>query len=81
MGPWDWWGHSLGAAIAVRAAHRLATRVAGVFSIEGNLTQADAYFSGAACRFDDPDLCKEAPDRAGAGSGVLLEAWRTLARA
>jgi pimeloyl-ACP methyl ester carboxylesterase len=52
-------GHSLGAAVAVRVARRLAGRVVGVFSIEGNLTEADAYFSGLAASFDDPELFKQ----------------------
>jgi pimeloyl-ACP methyl ester carboxylesterase len=58
-GPVGLVGHSLGAAIAVRAALRLGARVAGVFSIEGNLTEADAYFSGAASGFEDPELFKQ----------------------
>ena len=48
-------GHSLGAAIAVRAARQLATKVVGFFSIEGNLTEADAYLSGRAVQFETPD--------------------------
>jgi pimeloyl-ACP methyl ester carboxylesterase len=51
--------HSLGAAVAVRVARRLAGRVIGVFSIEGNLTEADAYFSGLAASFDHPELFKQ----------------------
>lgn len=46
-------GHSLGAAVAVRAVGKL-DRVVGVFSIEGNLTAADAYFSGLAMKFEIP---------------------------
>lgn len=46
-------GHSLGAAVAVRAVSKLE-RVVGLFSIEGNLTAADAYFSGLATTFDAP---------------------------
>jgi pimeloyl-ACP methyl ester carboxylesterase len=46
-------GHSLGAAVAVKAAGKLDS-VIGVFSIEGNLTAADAYFSGLAMEFDAP---------------------------
>lgn len=46
-------GHSLGAAVAVRAVSRLR-RVVGVFSIEGNLTAADAYLSGLATAFETP---------------------------
>jgi pimeloyl-ACP methyl ester carboxylesterase len=54
VGPVGLVGHSLGAAIAVRAAHGLG-RVAGLFSIEGNLTAADAYLSGLAAQFDAPE--------------------------
>jgi pimeloyl-ACP methyl ester carboxylesterase len=46
-------GHSLGAAVAVKAVSKL-DRVVGVFSIEGNLTPADAYFSGLAMEFEVP---------------------------
>jgi pimeloyl-ACP methyl ester carboxylesterase len=52
-------GHSLGAAIAVRAVGHLGARVVGLFSIEGNLTEEDAYFSGLATSFDDPELFKQ----------------------
>jgi pimeloyl-ACP methyl ester carboxylesterase len=45
-------GHSLGAAVAVRAVSGLG-RVVGVFSIEGNLTAADAYLSGLATAFQN----------------------------
>jgi pimeloyl-ACP methyl ester carboxylesterase len=46
-------GHSLGAAAVVRATRRLGSgKVAGVFSIEGNLTAADAYLSGLATACD-----------------------------
>jgi pimeloyl-ACP methyl ester carboxylesterase len=47
-------GHSLGAAVAVKAVRRIE-RPAGLLSIEGNLTEADAYFSGQAADFDDPE--------------------------
>lgn len=46
-------GHSLGSAIAVATAERLGTRCTGVFSIEGNLTSKDAYFSGQAAKWAD----------------------------
>jgi pimeloyl-ACP methyl ester carboxylesterase len=51
-------GHSLGAAVAVRAVRRL-DRVVGLFSIEGNLTAADAYFSGLARQFEVAGLYRE----------------------
>jgi pimeloyl-ACP methyl ester carboxylesterase len=54
-GPVGLVGHSLGAAVAVRAAHLLKDRIAGVFSIEGNLTEADAYLSGWAPTFTTPE--------------------------
>ena len=44
-------GHSLASCIAVEAAD-LLNRCAGIFSIEGNLTAADAYFSGKAAEHD-----------------------------
>jgi len=47
-------GHSLGATVAVRAVRKLP-RIVGLFSIEGNLTAADAYLSGLATAFDGPD--------------------------
>ncbi len=50
-GPIGLVGHSLGVAVAVRAVSRLQ-RAVGVFSIEGNLTTADAYFSGLATAFE-----------------------------
>jgi len=52
-GPVGLVGHSLGAVVAVRAVSRLP-RVVGVFSIEGNLTAADAYLSGLATAFETP---------------------------
>jgi pimeloyl-ACP methyl ester carboxylesterase len=51
-------GHSLGGPIAVGTARRLGDRVRGLFSIEGNLTEADAYFSGQAAQYDDADVFK-----------------------
>lgn len=46
--------HSVASMIAVETAQRLAGRFGGLFSIEGNLTADDAYFSGRAADFDDP---------------------------
>lgn len=51
-------GHSLGAAVAVRAICRLQGAV-GLFSIEGNLTAADAYFSGLATEFEGAEEFRE----------------------
>jgi pimeloyl-ACP methyl ester carboxylesterase len=47
-------GHSLGSAVAVRAANLLGARCRAVVSIEGNLTADDAYFTGQAAGHDDP---------------------------
>jgi pimeloyl-ACP methyl ester carboxylesterase len=62
-------GHSLGAAVAVRAVRRLQTAALGVFSIEGNLTEADAYLSGEAVGFRTGEAFQE----------HLLRRVRTLA--
>jgi len=51
-------GHSIGSMIAVEAASQLGQRFGGLFSIEGNLTAEDAYFSGRAADFDDPHAFK-----------------------
>lgn len=50
--------HSMTSMIAVEAARRLGGRFGGLFSVEGNLTAEDAYFSGRAADFDDPDAFK-----------------------
>ena len=47
-------GHSVGAILAVEVALKLNDRCKGVFSIEGNLTEEDAYFSGQAVKFNTP---------------------------
>jgi pimeloyl-ACP methyl ester carboxylesterase len=52
-------GHSVGSMIAVEAATHLGERFCGLFSIEGNLTAEDAYFSGRAADFDDPYAFKQ----------------------
>ena len=51
-------GHSIGAAIAVAVALSAPSKVCGVFSVEGNLTEADAFLSGKAANFDDPTAFK-----------------------
>jgi len=58
-GPIGLVGHSVGSMIAVEAAAHLGARFGGLFSIEGNLTAEDAYFSGRAADFDDPDALKQ----------------------
>jgi pimeloyl-ACP methyl ester carboxylesterase len=51
--------HSVGSMIAVEAVRRLGERFGGLFSIEGNLTADDAYFSGRAADFDDAHAFKQ----------------------
>lgn len=80
-GPVGLVGHSLGAAVAVRAVSRLG-RVAGVFSIEGNLTAADAYLSGLATAFAAPEeyrnhlLARVRTMAEVAASGQSEQLWR-----
>ncbi|MGI9462690.1 MAG: alpha/beta fold hydrolase [Aestuariivirgaceae bacterium] len=52
-------GHSIAGSMAVEVAARLGEKIAGVFSIEGNLTPDDAMFTGKASDFDDPDEFKK----------------------
>lgn len=51
--------HSVASMIAVEAAPRLGERFGGLFSIEGNLTSEDVYFSGRAADFDDARSFKQ----------------------
>lgn len=53
-------GHSIGSAIAVTAADLLSPAPLGLFSIEGNLTEDDAYFSGKAADWQDSKAFKAA---------------------
>ena len=46
-------GHSLGSVIATWVAHELSETVKAVFSIEGNLTRSDGYFSALAAEFEE----------------------------
>lgn len=75
-------GHSLGSAVAVRAVRRLHATARGVFSIEGNLTEADAYLSGEAVAFQTGDAFQDHLARrvrtlaAGAASGSARALWR-----
>lgn len=48
-------GHSVAGIIATRLALTLDCSFRLVISVEGNLTLADAYFSGQAANFDEPD--------------------------
>jgi pimeloyl-ACP methyl ester carboxylesterase len=58
-GPVGLVAHSVTSMIAVEAVPRLSTPFAGLFSIEGNLTAQDAYFSGRAADFADPVAFKQ----------------------
>jgi pimeloyl-ACP methyl ester carboxylesterase len=51
-------GHSIAGAIAVAAVERLPAAVLGVFSIEGNLCEADTFFTARAAHWDEPDAFK-----------------------
>jgi len=51
-------GHSLGSAVAVRAAPQLDGQCQAVVSIEGNLTADDAFLTGQAAGYADPDEFK-----------------------
>ena len=44
--------HSVASVVATRMAQHIGERVKGVFSIEGNLTAADAYFTGQAVEYN-----------------------------
>lgn len=44
--------HSIGSIIGTWVARKLKRRIGGYFCIEGNLTQADAYFSGLAVQYE-----------------------------
>jgi pimeloyl-ACP methyl ester carboxylesterase len=58
-GPAGLVAHSVASMIAVEAARRLGAGLAGLFSIEGNLTAEDAYLSERAANFDDADSFKQ----------------------
>jgi pimeloyl-ACP methyl ester carboxylesterase len=46
-------GHSVGSIVASLAAYLPDSPIRTVLSLEGNLTAADAYFSGSAAGYDD----------------------------
>ena len=50
--------HSVASIIATLAALREPRKIDVIFSMEGNLTAEDAYFSGAAADYPDPNLFK-----------------------
>lgn len=52
--------HSIGSPIAVRTATAHPHRFSAIMSLEGNLTEADAYFSGRAVNYDNPHTFKQA---------------------
>ena len=52
--------HSVGSMVVVETIRQLKNEAMGVFSIEGNLTSDDAYFSGRAANFEDPIAFKQA---------------------
>ncbi len=48
--------HSVGSIVASLAAGTPDSSIDTVVSIEGNLTPADAYFSGSAAQYESPDM-------------------------
>lgn len=53
-------GHSVGSIVASLAASAPGSQIRSVLSIEGNLTLADAYFSGSAAKYSSAALFREA---------------------
>ena len=51
--------HSVASIVATLAAERSAGRVRAIVSLEGNLTAADAYFSGTAADHPAPDVFRQ----------------------
>lgn len=51
--------HSLGGIIATKVALKLENKVHCYINVEGNLTQADAFYSGRAAKASDPIRWKE----------------------
>ena len=49
-------GHSVGSIVASLVASEPSSDIETVLSLEGNLTAADAYFSGSAAGFDEPEV-------------------------
>ncbi len=52
-------GHSIGSVICTWLAQHLRNQVVAFFNIEGNLTKADAYFSGQTVNYESGDEFKE----------------------
>lgn len=49
-------GHSVGSIVASLAADLPGSSIDTMISIEGNLTPADAYFSGSAASYESPEV-------------------------
>ncbi len=52
--------HSLASVVASIAAGMPTSPISRIFSLEGNLTAEDAYFSGTAADFDSPEAFRSA---------------------
>lgn len=52
--------HSVASIIASLAANEPDSPITTILSLEGNITAEDAYFSGTAATYDNPDLFKSA---------------------
>lgn len=52
--------HSVASIIASLAARMPGSRITRILSLEGNITAEDAYFSGTAADFDDPQSFRSA---------------------
>jgi pimeloyl-ACP methyl ester carboxylesterase len=51
--------HSFGSVIATLICENLNEKVTGFISVEGNLTQADSYFSGWAGQYEDGEVFQQ----------------------
>jgi pimeloyl-ACP methyl ester carboxylesterase len=56
-------GHSIGGMVAHEIARRFPQRVSRVYSIEGNLTKADAFWTGAIARNGAYEVVAKLPER------------------
>ncbi|MDJ0789001.1 MAG: alpha/beta fold hydrolase [Myxococcota bacterium] len=77
--------HSLASIIASLAAGQPGCPITRIVSLEGNLTAEDAYFSGTAADYDDPDAFRAAfldrLDERSAAEPVIARYRRIVARA
>ena len=75
-------GHSVASIIASMAADRLDGQIIRHFSLEGNLTDKDAYFSGKAAQFasagDFMDYCKIRNSNADPDDAILMRYWQRV---